>query len=62
MTVPYAEADEAGSEDLPRRVPDVTKIRVLIGWTPTVTLNDILARVVAHERACLQPAGTRPDR
>ncbi len=51
VTVPYDEAYEAGFEDLPRRVPDIAKIRALIGWTPTVGLADILARVVAHERA-----------
>ena len=51
VTVPYDEAYESGFEDLPRRVPDITKIRALTGWTPTAGLADILARVVAHERA-----------
>ena len=62
VTVPYDEAYETGFEDLPRRVPDVAKIRTLIGWTPTVGLAEILARVVAHERACVRPAGVYPDR
>ena len=52
-TVPYDEAYETGFEDLPRRVPDIAKIRALTGWTPTVGLTDILARVVAHERAAV---------
>ena len=51
VTVPYDEAYETGFEDLPRRVPDIAKIRTSIGWTPTMRLADILARVVAHERA-----------
>lgn len=51
VAVPYDEAYEAGFEDLPRRVPDVAKIRAAIGWTPTVDLAGILAGVVAHERA-----------
>lgn len=51
VTVPYDEAYETGFEDLPRRVPDIAKIGALIGWTPSLGLADILARVVAHERA-----------
>ena len=62
VTVPYERAYEAGFEDLPRRVPDIAKIRALTGWTPTIGLDDILARVVAHERACIEPAGVRLDR
>ena len=56
VTVPYDEAYESGFEDLPRRVPDIAKIRALIGWKPTLRLADILARVVAHERAAGEPA------
>ena len=51
VKVPYDEAYEAGFEDMPRRVPDVTKIRDLIGWSPELRLSDILARVVAHMRS-----------
>ena len=61
VTVPYDQAYEAGFEDLPRRVPDISKIRTLIGWTPTAGLADILARTVAHERAAGQPAAARSD-
>ncbi len=50
VTVPYEQAYEAGFEDLPRRVPDISKIRDLIGWNPTLSLADILERVVAHMR------------
>ena len=32
--VPYDEAYEAGFEDMPRRVPDITKIHDLIGYEP----------------------------
>ena len=62
VTVPYDEAYEAGFEDLPRRVPDIAKIRRLIHWTPTRGLTEILARVVAHEVACGEPAGVPSDR
>lgn len=33
-----------------RRVPDLTKIRRLIGYEPTVDLVEILERVTAHYR------------
>ena len=50
VRIPYDEAYEAGFEDMPRRVPDITKISALVGYTPTVDLEEILARVVEHFR------------
>ena len=44
--IPYDEAYEAGFEDMPRRVPDIAKIRQLIGFQPRVPLDDIIYRVV----------------
>jgi UDP-glucose 4-epimerase len=49
--VPYAEAYGEGFEDMERRVPDLTKIRRLIGYEPTVGLAEILRRVTDHFRA-----------
>jgi UDP-glucose 4-epimerase len=46
--VPYDEAYEAGFEDMPRRVPDISKIRALIGYEPRLGLDDILRRVIDH--------------
>jgi UDP-glucose 4-epimerase len=51
--IPYDEAYEAGFEDMPQRVPDLTKIRRLIGYNPTVGLDDILRRVIAQTRETL---------
>jgi UDP-glucose 4-epimerase len=48
--VPYDEAYGPGFEDMRRRVPDIRKIRELIGYEPTVGLDEILARVVEHLR------------
>jgi UDP-glucose 4-epimerase len=48
--IPYEEAYEEGFEDMFRRIPDTTKIRRLIGWTPTKSLNAILADVVGERR------------
>jgi nucleoside-diphosphate-sugar epimerase len=36
---------------MPRRVPDLTKIRSLIGYEPKVALDEIIERVVADLRA-----------
>jgi UDP-glucose 4-epimerase len=50
VTVPYEKAYEAGFEDMPRRVPDISRIRALIGYEPTVELDETLARVIEHFR------------
>jgi UDP-glucose 4-epimerase len=47
VTIPYDQAYEAGFEDMPRRVPDIAKIGALIGYAPTVELDEILTRVIA---------------
>jgi UDP-glucose 4-epimerase len=46
--VPYEKAYEAGFEDMPRRVPDLTKVRGLIGYEPKVHLDEILDRVAQY--------------
>jgi UDP-glucose 4-epimerase len=48
VTVPYDQAYEEGFEDMPRRVPDTTKIRELVGYEPRVQLEEILAKVVDY--------------
>jgi len=50
VTVPYDEAYEAGFEDMPRRVPDISRIGALIGYRPKVQLDEILTRVIEHFR------------
>ena len=47
--VPYSEAYEEGFEDMPRRVPDVSKIAQLVGFAPKTTLDDILRRVIEYQ-------------
>src|SRR5436305_812697 len=44
--VPYDEAYEEGFEDMPRRVPDISKINQLVGYVPRMTLDGILKSVV----------------
>jgi UDP-glucose 4-epimerase len=48
--VPYDEAYEAGFEDMPRRVPDISKVHDLIGFEPKLGLDDILKIVIEHTR------------
>ena len=42
------QAYEQGFEDMPRRVPDLSKLRALIGYEPQVHLDEILDRVIDH--------------
>ena len=44
--VPYEEAYEEGFEDMPRRVPDTSKVLVLIGFRPTMNLEEIIQSVI----------------
>ena len=50
VTVPYDQAYEAGFEDIVRRVPDISKIRALVGYEPTVGLDEILDQVIEYIR------------
>ncbi len=50
VTVPYNEAYEAGFEDMQRRVPDISKIKRVIGWEPRKTLDQTLDEIIAYFR------------
>jgi len=50
VTIPYDQAYEAGFEDMPRRVPNLSKIQALVGYAPKATLDDILGAVIEHVR------------
>lgn len=50
ILVPYEEAHAAGFEDMRRRVPDTTKINHLIGWKPTIPLDQTLDQIIAFYR------------
>jgi UDP-glucose 4-epimerase len=52
VNIPYDVAYEAGFEDMPRRVPDITKIQSLVGFAPKMELEDIIRSVVEHVRQC----------
>ena len=45
--VPYAAVFDDSFEDMPRRVPDISKIRQLIGFEPRVQLAEIITKTAA---------------
>ncbi|MFO0958923.1 MAG: GDP-mannose 4,6-dehydratase [Isosphaeraceae bacterium] len=51
VRIPYAEAYEAGFEDMPRRIPDISKVRDLVGFEPTRDLERILLDVIESQKA-----------
>ena len=49
--VAYDKAYEEGFEDMPRRVPDLSKIHQLVGYEPTVQLDEIITKVIDYFRS-----------
>jgi len=47
--VPYDEAYEEGFEDMPRRIPDISKVRDLVGFQPQMSLDGILQSVIDYQ-------------
>ena len=48
--IPYDQAYESGFEDMPRRLPDLTKVHGMIGYEPRHTLDSILTDVIEFMR------------
>ena len=55
VLVPYEEAYAEGFEDMQRRVPDCSKLERTVGFKPSTPLEEIIADVVADQRARLAP-------
>lgn len=47
--VPYDEAYEEGFEDMPRRIPDISKVKTLVGFEPQMKLDGILQSVIDYQ-------------
>jgi UDP-glucose 4-epimerase len=45
---PYSDAYPAGFEDIQRRVPDISKIKLAIGWAPGKDLTQIISDIAAQ--------------
>ena len=61
VTIPYEEAYESGFEDMPRRVPDLSKLAAAIGYQPQVHLDEIIQRVVDSQREVRPHAHATPS-
>jgi UDP-glucose 4-epimerase len=48
VIIPYDQAYEEGFEDMPRRVPYLSRLRALTGYEPRVHLDEILDRVIEY--------------
>jgi nucleoside-diphosphate-sugar epimerase len=49
--VPYRQVFDDSFEDMPRRVPDISKIRRMVGYQPTVHLDEIIENVIEYWKA-----------
>jgi UDP-glucose 4-epimerase len=49
--IPYSEAYPAGFEDMQRRVPDISKITNLLGWSPEIGLEQIIRDIADFHRS-----------
>lgn len=45
--IPYEDAYAPGFEDMQRRIPDISKIKSVIGWSPKLGLEEIIKDIAA---------------
>ena len=48
--IPYSEAYPVGFEDMQRRVPDISKIKKVLGWSPEIGLEQIIRDIADFHR------------
>jgi len=60
--VPYSAVFDDSFEDMARRVPDISKIRRVVGYSPTVHLDEIIEKVVAYWQAERAAQAAAPPR
>lgn len=54
--VPYDEAYEEGFEDMPRRIPDISKVNAQVGFRPEMSLEGILKSVIEFQSGQQTPS------
>ncbi len=54
--ISFSEAYNQDFEDMDRRVPDLSKIAALIGYSPSRSLDEIIDDVIAHEESKKDPS------
>jgi len=60
--VPYSEAYQEGFEDMPRRVPDISKAERFMGFHPRTSLDGILREVIRDAKAQRSAAETGQEK
>ena len=62
ILVPYEQATEQGFEDMRRRIPDTSRINELVGWNPSITLDDTITDIIRQfkEDGLSDPITDRP--
>ncbi len=53
--IPYHQAYGPDFEDIIYRVPDISRLRALINFVPSLNLDQILDRIIAYERQKIRP-------
>jgi len=59
--IPYSEAYEKGFEDMRRRVPDISKMKNLLDWSPKNSLKTVLTNIITYtknETQCVETVGS----
>ena len=60
VLIPYADAYDAGYQDMPRRIPDTSKLRSLVGFAPTTDIDEIVDSVMKSYLARQERSAQRP--
>ncbi len=57
--IPHARAFGENFEDMARRVPDISKLRTIVGYEPRVQLEEIIERTIAYWKEADAPDTSR---
>jgi UDP-glucose 4-epimerase len=60
VLIPYADAYDSGYQDMPRRIPDTSKLRNLVGFAPTTDIDEIIDSVMRSFLARQERSAQRP--
>jgi UDP-glucose 4-epimerase len=61
VLIPYADAYDSGYQDMPRRIPDTSKLRNLVGFAPTTDIDEIVDSVMKSFLARQERSAQRPQ-
>jgi UDP-glucose 4-epimerase len=61
VLIPYDDAYETGYQDMPRRIPDTSKLRNLVGFAPTTAIDEIVDSVMKSFLARQERSAQRPQ-